>query len=367
MIEDSFHVTTTSTEQSLAAQAKTYFTSRTLTANDGSEASVTSQKISKHQNAIGKKEDPTNVKAVRRPSLVNTQDAIESTDPIQRDTKPAESDVPRLPPTEKPLRERQLLPLPHFGEFIPPPAEFAGYSDTSNRKAEELQDPNEDVEFDEKKASKTTHLSEIFKPSSENVGINDSALNDGNVIVEVHSLEGGSTSVHQQSENEDAEVIGEETQDSHPIRYQNFGHVTGGVHHKKSDQSVNEELLSLLPPWKRQILVNRMVKEKAREKAEREKREIEQRKWIGVPLWKIPLLSKREEDRLKEEQRWIGIPEWKKNLLRRKGTDQLYLDYHAVNTGHPGIRRTVSWKLPEMSADEECDDVTRPRAISSLE
>jgi len=133
MIEDSFHVTTTSTEQSLAAQAKTYFTSRTLTANDGSEASVTSQKISKHQNAIGKKEDPTNVKAVRRPSLVNTQDAIESTDPIQRDTKPAESDVPRLPPTEKPLRERQLLPLPHFGEFIPPPAEFAGYSGKGER------------------------------------------------------------------------------------------------------------------------------------------------------------------------------------------------------------------------------------------
>lgn len=143
--------------------------------------------------------------------------------------------------------------------------------DTSNRKAEELQDPNEDVEFDEKKASKTTHLSEIFEPSSENVSINDSALNDGSVIVEVHSLEGGSSSVHQQSENEDAEVIGKETQDSQPIRNKNFGHMTAGVHHKKSDQSVNEELLSLLPPWKRQILVNRMVKEKAREKAEREK------------------------------------------------------------------------------------------------
>ena len=71
--------------------------------------------------------------------------------------------------------------------------------------------------------------------------------------------------------------------------------------------------------------------------------------------------------RLKEEQRWIGMPEWKKNLLRRKGTDQLYLDYHAVNTDHTGIRRTVSWQLPEMSADEECDDVSRPRAISSLE
>ena len=143
--------------------------------------------------------------------------------------------------------------------------------DTSNGKAEELQDPNEDVEFDEKKPSKTTHLSEIFEPSCENVGINDAAPNDGSVIVEVHSLEGGSTSVHQQSENEDAEVIGEETQDSQPIRNDNCGHVTARVRHKKSDQSVNEELPRLLPPWKRQILVNRMVKEKAREKVEREK------------------------------------------------------------------------------------------------
>lgn len=71
--------------------------------------------------------------------------------------------------------------------------------------------------------------------------------------------------------------------------------------------------------------------------------------------------------RLKEEQRWIGMPEWKKHLLRRRGTDQLYHGYHAVNTGHPGIRRTMSWKLPEMSAEEECDEVTRPRAISTLE
>ena len=143
--------------------------------------------------------------------------------------------------------------------------------DTSNGKAGELQDPNEDGEFDEKKASKTTHLSEIFEPSSEIVGINDAALYDGSVIVEVHSLEVGSTSEHQQSETEVAEVIGEKTEDSQPIRNKNFGHVTTGVHHKKSDQSVNEELLSQLPPWKKQILVNRMVKEKAREKVEREK------------------------------------------------------------------------------------------------
>ena len=143
--------------------------------------------------------------------------------------------------------------------------------DTSNRKAEELQDPNEDVELDEKKAGNTTHLSEIFESSNENVSINDSALNNGSVIVEVHSLEDGSTSVHKQSENEDAQAIGEETQDSQPIRNENSSQVTAGVHHEKSGQSVNEELLSLLPPWKRQILVNRMIKEKAREKVEREK------------------------------------------------------------------------------------------------
>ena len=128
MIADSVHVSTTSTEQSLAAQAKTFFTSRTLTTNDSSEASVTSKKISKPQNASGKKEDPTNVKAVSLPSLGNRQDAIESTEPPQSDTKPAESNDPRPPPTGKPLRERQLLPLPHFGELIPPPTEFAGYS-----------------------------------------------------------------------------------------------------------------------------------------------------------------------------------------------------------------------------------------------
>lgn len=143
--------------------------------------------------------------------------------------------------------------------------------DTSNRKAEELQDQNEDVEFDEKKASKTTHLSGIFASGSENDSIRDTALDDGSVIVKVHSLEDKSTSVYHQSENKDAKVIGEETQDSQPIRNENFSHVTAGVHHKKSDQSVNEELLNLLPPWKRQILVNRLIKEKAREKAEREK------------------------------------------------------------------------------------------------
>lgn len=151
------------------------------------------------------------------------------------------------------------------------PVLFYLLPDTSDRKAEELQDHNEDVEFDEKKASKTTHLSGIFASGRKNDSIKDTAHNDGSAIVEVNSLEDKSTSLHQRSENKDAKVIGEETKDSQPMRHENFGHVTGGVHYKKNDQSMNEELLSLLPPWKRQILVNRLIKEKAREKAEREK------------------------------------------------------------------------------------------------
>lgn len=127
-VEDSIHVRTASTVQSLAAQAKTHFTSKTPIPNDSSEASATSQKVSEHQNAMGKKAETANMKAVSRPRLVTTPDAIESTEPSQRDTKPAESDVPGSQPAGKPLRERQLLPLPHFGQVIPPPADFAGYS-----------------------------------------------------------------------------------------------------------------------------------------------------------------------------------------------------------------------------------------------
>lgn len=90
------------------------------------------------------------------------------------------------------------------------------------------------------------------------------------------------------------------------------------------------------------------------------------RKWSIAWIYKV-FFCCHALIRLKEEQRWIGMPEWKKHLLRRRGTDQLYHGYHAVNTGHPGIRRTMSWKLPEMSAEEECDEVTRARAISTLE
>ena len=66
--------------------------------------------------------------------------------------------------------------------------------------------------------------------------------------------------------------------------------------------------------------------------------------------------------RLKEEQRWVGMPEWKKNLLRKRGSERIYRDYHKINAPR---RRTVSFKLSEMSDDEEFDDDTRQRGLSS--
>ena len=149
--------------------------------------------------------------------------------------------------------------------------------DTSKRNAGKLHGPIEDVTLDEKKASETTHLSGIFKPTSDHNIVKDGTiLNDCSVIVEVHSLGPGSASNHQDGKSEgiQTKAIGQETQSSQPMGGGDFGgigHVITGGRHKKSDQSVNEELPSLLPPWKRQILVNRMVKEKALEKVEREK------------------------------------------------------------------------------------------------
>lgn len=145
---------------------------------------------------------------------------------------------------------------------------------TSKRNEEELQGPKEGVKLDEKKASEITHLSGIFESTSEdNCVKDDTSLS---VIVEVHSLGEGSASRHQQGKWDErrADAIGQETQSSRPIGGGNYGgksHVTARGRYKKSDQSANEELPNLLPPWKSQILVNRVVKEKAREKVEREK------------------------------------------------------------------------------------------------
>lgn len=94
------------------------------------------------------------------------------------------------------------------------------------------------------------------------------------MIVEIQSLEnkGDCWRIHEKSQG--AKVIGPETRRSQAVKEQpcSNGHVTGtGGRFRSMDQSVSEEFGSELPPWKRQILLNRKLKERAREKAEREK------------------------------------------------------------------------------------------------
>ena len=52
-------------------------------------------------------------------------------------TQPINSNVPSSPEPVKPLRERQLQPLPHFGHGIPPPLEFS--ENSGERKINVLQ------------------------------------------------------------------------------------------------------------------------------------------------------------------------------------------------------------------------------------
>ena len=155
--------------------------------------------------------------------------------------------------------------------------------ETSNRKAEDLQEPTENAKLDEKKASETTHLSGLFEPTSVNHSIKDPNLDDFRVIVEVHSLVdpnslGHPRHRHGKSEDTRDNAVGQHTQNSQPMAGGNYGgksHVTAGGRHKRSDQSAGEEFTSLLPSWKKQIFVNRKIKEKALEKVEREKVRLE--------------------------------------------------------------------------------------------
>ena len=52
------------------------------------------------------------------PNLQTTESSLHTTQQV-------DSNVPSSPEPVKPLRERQLQPLPHFGHVIPPPLEFS--------------------------------------------------------------------------------------------------------------------------------------------------------------------------------------------------------------------------------------------------
>ena len=90
------------------------------------------------------------------------------------------------------------------------------------------------------------------------------------VIVEIMSFD-ANVSPRAPEEFQDGEdkMIGPQVSNRQPIEGQR--HMTSAYCDERVDQSVSKKSQEDLPPWKKQVLVNRKLKEKAIEKAEREK------------------------------------------------------------------------------------------------
>ena len=131
--------------------------------------------------------------------------------------------------------------------------------------------------MDEGDGSEFTHLTGLFEsPRVNHKQVRFQHTDSLSVIVPIQSLEDKSDSWQMSENYQDGEtkVIGSEARSSRPMKDEpcNTSHVTGSASRlRRVDKSVSEEFASNLPPWKRQILLNRKLKEKAREKAEREK------------------------------------------------------------------------------------------------
>lgn len=345
--------------KSLAISAKDNVTFKTL-AEPGFQVREKSERASLQPSLNEKKKKPAILKEIIIPSSVNTRDLNESTKPFPPHTQSIASKVLPSSFTKKSMSEKQPFPSPPLVGTIPPPPEFSEVTGEESFKPKENINLNGNEAKDETSnlsgLSESTHVAKVTNQD------------DCSVIVKVESLSAKpTTSSHGINESEDkytkttvrgsigGQPIGNKDQNE-------TSHVTSVGCHEVNVQSLHEELVNVLPQWKRQILMNRVIKEKARERAEREKREIEQRKWSSVPLWKIPLISKKEEERLKEEQRWVGMPDWKKNLLRKRGSELIYRDYHKINAP---MRRRVSFKSPDISDEEEFDGGPRTTGPSS--
>lgn len=131
--------------------------------------------------------------------------------------------------------------------------------------------------MDEGDGSEFTHLTGLFEsPRVNHKQVRFQHTDSLSVIVPIQSLEDKNDSWQMSENYQDGEtkVIGSEARSSRPMKDEpcNTSHVTGSASRlRRVDKSVSEEFASDLPPWKRQILLNRKLKEKAREKAEREK------------------------------------------------------------------------------------------------
>ncbi|XP_031554413.1 espin-like [Actinia tenebrosa] len=80
----------------------------------------------------------------------------------------------------------------------------------------------------------------------------------------------------------------------------------------------DDETWRSLPEWKRQVLKNRIMKEQSAELEKRKKEEEVSNKWEGVPAWKIPIMQRRELDRIREDEKNSSMPAWRKQLAQKK-------------------------------------------------
>ena len=121
--------------------------------------------------------------------------------------------------------------------------------------------------------SETSHLSGPFESTSVEFSANVTNQDDCSVIVKVDSLSNkASTSSHaiSESKDENTKTTVRNGISGQPIGYK-YQNETSEGRHEGNVQSLHEELVNVLPLWKRQILMNRVIKEKARERVEREK------------------------------------------------------------------------------------------------
>ena len=132
--------------------------------------------------------------------------------------------------------------------------------DSSDVFSEKLKPVKENFTIGEENMREKTHLSGLFESSGSNHYVGVEEADNYSITVEVHSLEDKSGSRRIPRSGMKSEPCGDK---SHVISTRR--------RHGRIDQSVSEEFGSNPPPWKNQILVNRKLKEKAREKAEREK------------------------------------------------------------------------------------------------
>lgn len=141
-------------------------------------------------------------------------------------------------------------------------------SDSSKGEVKGLQPPKEIDRVDEEDGCELPKLHGSLEDNQKRVRFRQK--DSLSVIVEIMSFDANvSPRAPEEFQDDEEKVIGPQLSNRQPIQGQR--HVTSAFCDERVDQSVSKKSQEDLPPWKRQVLLNRKLKEKAIEKAEREK------------------------------------------------------------------------------------------------